>query len=150
MGETVVPGWLTLELTNSPFTLSVHPFYGMALAAVRNERDQQGRRYVMVEHPRGGHLRLPLGWTDRSAPTSPPTVNGQKVRVSLWGLRALAAAVGAIFGLEVSRLARSSADWHRLLELCGLADVGPHRRTGGVHPAGLQRSAAPRAQRHDE
>lgn len=28
--------------------------------------------------------------------------------------------VGAVFGLEVSRLARSSADWHRLLELCGL------------------------------
>lgn len=31
--------------------------------------------------------------------------------------------VGAIFALEVSRLARSSADWHRLLELCTLADV---------------------------
>jgi DNA invertase Pin-like site-specific DNA recombinase len=31
--------------------------------------------------------------------------------------------VGAIFGLEVARLARSSADCHRLLELCGLADV---------------------------
>jgi len=31
--------------------------------------------------------------------------------------------VGAIFALEVSRLARSCADWHRLLELCGLADV---------------------------
>ena len=31
--------------------------------------------------------------------------------------------VGAIFSLEVSRLARSSADWHHLLDLCGLADV---------------------------
>jgi DNA invertase Pin-like site-specific DNA recombinase len=31
--------------------------------------------------------------------------------------------VGALFSLEVSRLARSSADWHRLLEVCGLADV---------------------------
>lgn len=30
---------------------------------------------------------------------------------------------GAIFSLEVSRLARSSADWHQLLDLCGLADV---------------------------
>lgn len=29
----------------------------------------------------------------------------------------------AILALEVSRLAGSSADWHRLLELCGLADV---------------------------
>lgn len=31
--------------------------------------------------------------------------------------------VGAIFALEVSRLARSSVDWYRLLDLCGLADV---------------------------
>jgi len=31
--------------------------------------------------------------------------------------------VGVIFALEVSRLARSSADWHKLLDLCGLADV---------------------------
>lgn len=31
--------------------------------------------------------------------------------------------VGAIFALEASRLSRSSADWHRLLDLCGLADV---------------------------
>jgi DNA invertase Pin-like site-specific DNA recombinase len=31
--------------------------------------------------------------------------------------------VGAIFALEVSRLARSCADWHRLLELCDLANV---------------------------
>ena len=31
--------------------------------------------------------------------------------------------VGAIFALEVSRLSRSSADWHRLLELCSLTDV---------------------------
>jgi len=31
--------------------------------------------------------------------------------------------VGAVLALEVSRLARSSADWHRLLDLCGWADV---------------------------
>lgn len=31
--------------------------------------------------------------------------------------------VGAIFALEASRFARNSADWYRLLEICGLADV---------------------------
>ena len=31
--------------------------------------------------------------------------------------------VGAIFALEVSRLARSCADWHHLLDLCSVADV---------------------------
>ena len=31
--------------------------------------------------------------------------------------------VGMVMGLEVSRLARSSTDWHRLLEICALADT---------------------------
>lgn len=30
---------------------------------------------------------------------------------------------GIVMGLEVSRLARNNADWHRLLEICGLADT---------------------------
>jgi DNA invertase Pin-like site-specific DNA recombinase len=31
--------------------------------------------------------------------------------------------VGVVLGLEVSRLARSSSDWHRLLEICALTDT---------------------------
>lgn len=31
--------------------------------------------------------------------------------------------VGIVLGLEVSRLARNSSDWHRLLEICGLTDT---------------------------
>ena len=31
--------------------------------------------------------------------------------------------VGLVMGLEVSRLARSSTDWHRLLEICALAET---------------------------
>jgi DNA invertase Pin-like site-specific DNA recombinase len=30
---------------------------------------------------------------------------------------------GLVMGLEVSRLARNSADWHRLLEICALSDT---------------------------
>ena len=30
---------------------------------------------------------------------------------------------GIVLGLEVSRLARNSADWHRLLEICAFADT---------------------------
>jgi len=75
-------------------TLPIQPFAGMALALVRLERDHQGRRYVIVEHPHGGQLRLPLDWTERAAPASPPQVNGRDVRLSIRGLRALAAAVG--------------------------------------------------------
>src|SRR5580693_8228477 len=31
--------------------------------------------------------------------------------------------VGIVLGLEVSRLARNSTDWHRLLEICALTDT---------------------------
>src|SRR5438128_1992920 len=31
--------------------------------------------------------------------------------------------VGVMLGLEVSRLARNSSDWHRLLEICALTDT---------------------------
>src|SRR5262249_21381773 len=30
---------------------------------------------------------------------------------------------GIVLGLEVSRLARNSTDWHRLLEICALTDT---------------------------
>ncbi len=30
---------------------------------------------------------------------------------------------GIVLGLEVSRLARNSMDWHRLLEICALTDT---------------------------
>jgi DNA invertase Pin-like site-specific DNA recombinase len=30
---------------------------------------------------------------------------------------------GIVMGLEVSRLARNSSDWHRLLDICALADT---------------------------
>ena len=31
--------------------------------------------------------------------------------------------VGVVMGLEVSRLARNSSDWHRLLEICALSET---------------------------
>ena len=44
------------------------------------------------------------------------------------GFQRLVAAVGIgragiVLGLEVSRLARNSADWHRLLEICAVTDT---------------------------
>lgn len=43
--------------------------------------------------------------------------------------------VGAIFVLELSRLSRSSTDWHRLLDLCGVADVLLVDEQGIYHPS---------------
>jgi len=43
--------------------------------------------------------------------------------------------VGIVFGLEVSRLARSNADWYRLLDLAGITDTLIADADGIYHPA---------------
>ena len=43
--------------------------------------------------------------------------------------------VGVVLGLEVSRLARNNADWHRLLEICALADTLILDEDGLYNPA---------------
>ena len=42
--------------------------------------------------------------------------------------------VGILFSLEVSRLARNSADWYRLLDLCGVTDTLIADTDGIYHP----------------
>jgi DNA invertase Pin-like site-specific DNA recombinase len=42
---------------------------------------------------------------------------------------------GIVMGLEVSRLARNSSDWHRLLEICALADTLILDEDGIYNPA---------------
>jgi DNA invertase Pin-like site-specific DNA recombinase len=81
------------------------------------------RQYALVERARA------LGWPedaveviDEDLGRSGATADERN------GFRRLAEAVahgqaGAIFTLEVSRLARSSQDWQRLLSLCGVAQV---------------------------
>jgi len=44
---------------------------------------------------------------------------------------------GIVLGLEVSRLARNSADWHRLLEICALRDTLILDEDGVYDPAQL-------------
>jgi DNA invertase Pin-like site-specific DNA recombinase len=58
--------------------------------------------------------------------------------------------VGLVLGLEVSRLARNSSDWHRLLEICALTQTLILDEDGLYDPAtfndrlllGLNRPAA--------
>jgi DNA invertase Pin-like site-specific DNA recombinase/transposase-like protein len=42
--------------------------------------------------------------------------------------------VGVVLALEVSRLARSSAEWHRLLDLCGITDTLIADEASVYHP----------------
>jgi DNA invertase Pin-like site-specific DNA recombinase len=44
---------------------------------------------------------------------------------------------GIVLGLEVSRLARNSSDWHRLLEICALSDTLILDEDGVYDPSGF-------------
>jgi DNA invertase Pin-like site-specific DNA recombinase len=90
---------------------------------VREHRESTARQYALHERA------VALGWPAERVQVLDEDL-GQSGASAEWrgGFQRLAedvahARVGAIFSLEVARLARSSADWHRLLELCGLADV---------------------------
>lgn len=93
------------------------------LKQVHEHRESTARQYALRQRA------LELGWPAERIDTLDEDM-GQSGASASWraGFQRLAedvarGRVGAIFSLEVSRLARSSADWHRLLELCGLADV---------------------------
>jgi DNA invertase Pin-like site-specific DNA recombinase len=93
------------------------------LKQVHEHRESTARQYALRQRA------VDLGWQLERIDVIDDDL-GQSGSSAAWreGFQRLAAdvahgRVGAIFALEVSRLARSSADWHRLLELCGLADV---------------------------
>src|SRR5258707_14837764 len=90
------------------------------LAQVRHNQESTERQYALRDKA------LALGWT-------PPTIRTLDRDLGVSGaqmagredLKTLVADVsrgnvGAVFALEVPRLARSNLDWHRLLELCAL------------------------------
>lgn len=94
-----------------------------SLNQVRYHQESTERQYALQEHARQ------LGWP----PEAIRVLDGDLGLSGATGSRRedfnkLVAEVslrrvGAVFALEVSRLARSSADWHRLLELCALTDT---------------------------
>lgn len=70
-----------------------------------------------------------LGWPDARVVVI-DSDQGESGASAVWreGFRRLVTDVGLgragiVMGLEVSRLARNNADWHRLLEICALADT---------------------------
>jgi DNA invertase Pin-like site-specific DNA recombinase len=89
-----------------------------SLNQVRRNRESRQRQYALVQ--RAQHL----GWPAQSVRTidedqgrtaaSGPHRHGFKNLLAEIG----AGQVGIVLALEASRLARSSADWHRLVEIC--------------------------------
>src|SRR2546421_7051160 len=93
------------------------------LAQVREHTESTARQYALAEQA------VALGWARRDVEVIDADlgVSGRSTE-GRDGFRELVARVclgevGAIFGLEISRLARSSADLSRLLELARLTDT---------------------------
>jgi DNA invertase Pin-like site-specific DNA recombinase len=83
-------------------------------------RESKARQYALAEQAQA------LGWsTERILVIDEDQSQSGKTAQDRAGFQRLLAEVtmehvGLVLGLEMSRLARSSQDWHHLFELCGL------------------------------
>jgi len=102
---------------------------------VENNRESTERQYALSSRARE------LGWpADRIVVIDEDlglSGSGSVIRSGFARLTSevALARVGIVLGLEVSRLARNNADWHRLIELAGLTDTLIGDADGIYHPA---------------
>ena len=107
-------------------------------AQVENNRESTDRQYALAAKARE------LGWpADRIVVTDEDLGLSGSGFVARSGFARLTAEValghvGLVLGLEVSRLARNNADWHRLIELGGLTDTLIGDADGIYHPGAAQ------------
>ena len=92
------------------------------LRQVRDHFESTERQYALTEEAER------LGWHGErvlviDADWASPAAAGRRASYKELVSRVCCGEVGAIFGLEVARLGRSSADHQRLLELCSLTDT---------------------------
>jgi DNA invertase Pin-like site-specific DNA recombinase len=105
------------------------------LAQVRHHQESTERQYALRQKA------LELGWRepsvqvlDRDLGKSGAQTAGREDFKTLVAEVSMGQ-VGAVFALEVSRLAHSNLDWHRLLELCALNSTLVIDEDGCYNPA---------------
>ncbi len=90
------------------------------MGQVRHHRESTERQYALKEKA------MNLGWTENFVRvldgdlgrSGASMVNRTDFKTIVTDVSL--GKVGAVFALEASRLARSNADWHRLIEICGI------------------------------
>ncbi len=92
------------------------------LRQVLENTESTKRQYALRERA------VALGWRPEQVVVVDSDLGQSGADADRAGFQRLVAAVGmgevgVVIGLEVSRLARSSSDWHRLLEICALANT---------------------------
>jgi DNA invertase Pin-like site-specific DNA recombinase/predicted DNA-binding transcriptional regulator AlpA len=103
-------------------------------AQVEHNRESTDRQYALAGKARE------LGWSDQRITVIDEDLGVSGSGVVRSGFQRLTAEValarvGLVLGLEVSRLARNNADWHRLIDLAGLTDTLIGDADGIYHPA---------------
>jgi DNA invertase Pin-like site-specific DNA recombinase/predicted DNA-binding transcriptional regulator AlpA len=104
-------------------------------AQVEHNRESTERQYALAARA------LDLGWSSERITVIDEDLglsgSGSVARSGFARLTAEVALghVGLVLGLEVSRLARNNADWHRLIDLCGLTDTLIGDADGIYHPS---------------
>jgi DNA invertase Pin-like site-specific DNA recombinase len=104
-------------------------------AQVEHNRESTERQYALAAKARD------LGWPEDRVVVIDEDLglsgSGAVARSGFARLTAevALALVGLVLGLEVSRLARNNADWHRLIDLAGLTDTLIGDADGIYHPA---------------
>jgi len=93
------------------------------LRQVLNNTESAERQYALRQRA------VALGWpVERIVVIDQDQAHSGASAADREGFKRLVAEVGMgragiVLGLEVSRLARNSADWHRLLEICAMTDT---------------------------
>ena len=93
-----------------------------SLRQVFDHGESTRRQYALRERA------VALGWPTESIVVIDSDLGLSGADVDREGFRRLVAEVGMgragiVLGLEVSRLARNSTDWHRLLEICAVSET---------------------------
>ena len=104
---------------------------------VEHHRESTARQYALAERAHA------LGWAleqvqviDEDLGLSGSVVSiGKRSGFAHLTTEVALGHVGLVLGLEVSRLARSNADWYRLLDLCGVTDTLIGDGDGIYHPS---------------
>ena len=69
-------------------TMPIHPLKGLALTLIGTRREHRSRRQTLIaEAPLGGHIVLPVEWTDRGPPWVALEVNGRDEALRPWAAR---------------------------------------------------------------
>lgn len=104
------------------------------LKQVVENTESTARQYALRERARA------LGWSDEQIQVIDVDLGKSGASsADRQGFQNLVAQVslgkaGIVLGLEVSRLARNNADWHRLLEICAITDTLILDEEGIYHP----------------